>query len=399
MKSLVKFDKQEIRKSLKAYEDFGLLLQGPEKFIRCMDITYDNKYVVTGSEDNCIYIWSLENFQLLKKIEGHKSRVYNCLVTKDLKRLITCSEDKTIKVWEFGSFILLGTMTSEYPFYSISLHPNGKDLYSGGKFGAFTIFDFENYTVKSIEKICLQEIYDLSISKNGQLAFLVSFDHILSVWDCAQGYIKCNKLFTSPLASVTISENSELVAVGSFDSLIRIFKTETIEEVITLKGHSGVISDLSVFKNILISSSSDSTVCTWDFNTFTKLQDYKGHNYCVHCSSITLDGRYLLTTSLDSTFKIWDRQTDKILQDFSAQFGKISFFSTTPNGKYIFTSSNSQILNIWDLEKKKRLLALEKLSGFEVSVGIAYKKYLIVCDSKYFSRVIKINKLIPEILL
>jgi WD40 repeat protein len=116
MKSFVAFNKQEIGDALKAYGDLGLLLQGPENTIRCMDITEDNKFVVTGADDNCIYIWSLENFHLVKRIEGHKHNIYRSLVTKDLKRLITCSEDKTIKIWEFGSFSLLRTITSEFPF-------------------------------------------------------------------------------------------------------------------------------------------------------------------------------------------------------------------------------------------------------------------------------------------
>ncbi|OMJ92167.1 hypothetical protein SteCoe_5157 [Stentor coeruleus] len=399
MKSLVEFNQQEIENALGIYEDFGLVLQGPESFILCMDITADNKYVVTGAADMYFYIWSLENFYLIKRIEGHKSRIYSCLVTKDLKKIITCSEDKTIKVWEFESFTLLGTMTSDCPVYSISLHPNGKDLYSGSKYGTFTIWDFDNYIVKFKERVCQREIWSLSISKNGEFAFFASFDHTLAIWNCSQSLIKGHNVYSNSLTSVVISDILNLVAVGSFDAMIRVFNIETMEQVSTLQGHTGAVRGLSTYKNILISSSSDSTVCTWDLNTFTKLQVYNGHNYYTHCSSITLDGKYLLTASWDLTFKIWDMQTDKLLQTFTAQFGKISYLSTTLNGKYILTSSNNRKLNIWNLDKKQLLLTFEKFSGPVVSVGLAYKKYLIACDSKFFTRVIKIHKLIPEILL
>jgi WD40 repeat protein len=104
------------------------------------------------------------------------------------------------------------------------------------------------------------EILGLSISKNGKFAFLATIDGNLVVWDCAQGYIKCNYLITSPLTSVAIGEDSKLIAIGSFDALIRIFKIETLEQISTLEGHSGRISGLSIFENILISSSTDSTV-------------------------------------------------------------------------------------------------------------------------------------------
>ena len=56
--------------------------------------------IVSGSEDKCVYLWDLQDMQLMQRLEGHKD-VVNCVAAHPKKRMIVSgSFDKCIRVWE-----------------------------------------------------------------------------------------------------------------------------------------------------------------------------------------------------------------------------------------------------------------------------------------------------------
>jgi len=60
---------------------------------------YQTKYIVMGSEDNCVYVWSMPSGQVIQKLEGHHSPVL-CVSTNPVnKKLCTCSTDGNVKIW------------------------------------------------------------------------------------------------------------------------------------------------------------------------------------------------------------------------------------------------------------------------------------------------------------
>jgi len=55
--------------------------------------------IVSGSEDNCVYIWDLQSKNLIQKLEGHEGPVLG-VDTHDTKQMIVSgSMDKTIRLW------------------------------------------------------------------------------------------------------------------------------------------------------------------------------------------------------------------------------------------------------------------------------------------------------------
>jgi len=57
------------------------------------------KYIISGSEDNSVYIWDLQSKNLIQKLEGHSEPVLG-VDTHDTKQLIASgSMDNTIRLW------------------------------------------------------------------------------------------------------------------------------------------------------------------------------------------------------------------------------------------------------------------------------------------------------------
>ncbi|KAJ4821424.1 WD repeat-containing protein 5 [Rhynchospora pubera] len=84
-------------KSLKVYT-------GHVNRVYCITSTFsvtNGKYIVSGSEDKCVYIWDLQGKNVLQKLEGHNDTVISvsCHPTQNKIASAGLDNDRTIKIW------------------------------------------------------------------------------------------------------------------------------------------------------------------------------------------------------------------------------------------------------------------------------------------------------------
>ena len=65
--------------------------------IHTVAVTSDNKYIVSGSEDNTIRIWNLLNKTVEGVLEGHTGEVISVVLTNDNKYIVSAG-DNTIRI-------------------------------------------------------------------------------------------------------------------------------------------------------------------------------------------------------------------------------------------------------------------------------------------------------------
>ena len=78
-------------------------LRGHIRTISCMSISPDKKYLFSGSWDNNILMWSLNEFKLEFKFKGHECWVSCLQVTSDSNLLISGSGDRNIIIWDINA--------------------------------------------------------------------------------------------------------------------------------------------------------------------------------------------------------------------------------------------------------------------------------------------------------
>lgn len=70
----------------------------------CITSTFsvtNGKYIVSGSEDNCVYVWDLQQKTMIQKLDGHTDSVISvtCHPTENKIASAGLDGDRTVRVW------------------------------------------------------------------------------------------------------------------------------------------------------------------------------------------------------------------------------------------------------------------------------------------------------------
>ena len=111
--------------------------------------------------------------------------------------------------------------------------------------------------------------------------------------------------------------HSGLIATGSYDTTIRIWDLEKLSCIKTIHDLGKVFALLEFEPNMLLSSSSENTICLWDINSNKNdyIHNFTGHKLWVNCL-IKYDDNTFISASNDCLTIIWDYSQKKRIKKY-----------------------------------------------------------------------------------
>nr|XP_028595211.1 katanin p80 WD40 repeat-containing subunit B1 isoform X1 [Podarcis muralis]XP_028595212.1 katanin p80 WD40 repeat-containing subunit B1 isoform X1 [Podarcis muralis]XP_028595213.1 katanin p80 WD40 repeat-containing subunit B1 isoform X1 [Podarcis muralis]XP_028595214.1 katanin p80 WD40 repeat-containing subunit B1 isoform X1 [Podarcis muralis] len=167
---------------------------------------------------------------------------------------------------------------------------------------------------------------------------------------------------TTPVESVKINTNEELIVAGSQSGSIRIWDLEAAKILRTLMGHKANICSLDFhpFGGFVASGSMDTNIKLWDVRRKGCVFRYKGHTQAVRCLRFSPDGKWLASSADDHTVKLWDLAAGKIMFEFTGHTGPVNVVEFHPNEYLLASGSSDRTVRFWDLEKFQVVSCIEE---------------------------------------
>ena len=153
------------------------------------------------------------------------------------------------------------------------------------------------------------------------------------------------------------SPDGTRLASGSKDKTVRLWDTDTNEELTILQKHTGWINALAFSSDgkRLASGSTDKTMNLWDTDTGELIATLTGHLNGIVALSFSPDGSTLASGSTHGTIKFWDTETGELLPISITEHTKwVKAVSFSEDNSALVSVAFNGIINFWDLNTSQK---------------------------------------------
>ena len=366
--------------------------------ISSIDLTRDEKTLVSGSEDKMVRVWRkvadnrFANSQCLK---GHSKEVLRVKISGDGRLIISASRDKTIRVWSLES----DSFPIKYQFWQmfdaeiefanqISMSLDAKTLVIGGSDKTLQVMKWQvrRRTIKkqqSLELVDLNSVLKqngeekrdlgnlnlvetltghssgiraLTIKRDGKMMVSGDSESKILVWRVQRGsgFSVYQELEGHAKAVIELKLNSkgDILASVGLDKTLRIWKLGGEEKnrhkfVLkhSLKQDNTQLTRLDMNKDgsVIVSGGENSNITVWlknpETGKFLNHQIIQGHKDAVEQALLSKDCHTIYSCSDDCSIKIWTRKPDRLAKQLY-----IKKFTKEPDFSRIGSNSKGSLI-------------------------------------------------------
>eukprot|EP00112_Aurelia_sp_Birch-Aquarium-sp1_P016129 Seg363.12 transcript_id=Seg363.12/GoldUCD/mRNA.D3Y31 product="U3 small nucleolar RNA-interacting protein 2" protein_id=Seg363.12/GoldUCD/D3Y31 len=216
--------------------------KGHKGDVLCLAASTDGKYLASGGKEKGINVWNATDLTFIRTFNGHKSSVTGLAFRKGTNQLFSASMDRSIKVWNLDEMTYIETLFGhEDGITGIDSLAKDRAVTCGGRDRTVRLWKipeesqlvFRAHNTPSIDCVAMiNEEYFVSGADDGSLSIwnvhkkkpLTTIRNAHKIHKTQQSEdIDCNESWVTSVATLT---NSDLVASGSCDSCIRLWKCD-----------------------------------------------------------------------------------------------------------------------------------------------------------------------------
>lgn len=177
--------------------------------------------------------------------------------------------------------------------------------------------DIENRVLRQLLGPGDDPLYtSVAFSDDVRHAIVGEEDGFVNVWDLG-GLSRAPKLrfkaHDDPVDAVAASEDFKLIAAGSCEGALSLFRASDGELLARFVGHRGQITAVTFWHNKFMASTSlDRSVRVWDLESGTEVALLVRHRAKVRSLQFSPNGRFLVSAGADGEAIVWDIEEKKV---------------------------------------------------------------------------------------
>ena len=313
-----------------------LTLAGHELGVAAVAFSPDGQYVLSGSHDFTVRLWSVPTGTELALLFDRRSAFVDfteeyppldvMAVTFNAVGTLAAAgiRDRTVHIWNVNSREQVAVLRGHKGgVLAVAFSPDSRLIASGGHEDTVRVWDVASGQQLLALDGHLGFVRSVGFSPDGSQLFSSSSDGRVRVWDMGTGHqLNTINLECGPIHALVMSLDGRYWA-GCDDWTIVAWNTEGEAKRRVLTGHEGAVMSvaLSSDANMLISGGRDDTVRVWETETGRPLHVLRGHEAPVQSVALRADSSLIASGSYDYTIRLWDAARGSLVKVFDGGDG------------------------------------------------------------------------------
>jgi WD40 repeat protein len=395
------------------------LLGQHQQKVLAVAVSPDGSQIATASADNTVRLWNAPLGSTPRLLGGHGDSVTSAFFSPNGKFLLTGSADGTARLWDTQVSKLASIGSHAGSVSVVAYSPDGSSSLSGSADGTAKLWR-KGVLVHTFPQG--GKVTAAAFGEGGRVVLTAGDDGTAKVWRASDGALLATidhgapiraasfsldggsivtagddgkvRLWTdagkpvwtasqgSPVNEVAVG-SSGLVAAGSSNGAVHLWRTANGTGAGTLTGHTGPITSLAFNRDggLLISGSLDHTARIWNTQTKKLVHALVGHTLGVTSVSFSPDGKLALTASGDGDSRIWSVATGETVHRLKFHVSTVSQAAFSPDGRWVVTAGPTTVA-IWQVRTGDLLMFLNGAKGNLTSAAWAPDSmHLVAGDS------------------
>ncbi|PHH53569.1 Vegetative incompatibility protein HET-E-1 [Ceratocystis fimbriata CBS 114723] len=234
------------------------VLKAQEERISAVAFSSDSKYLASSSQDGTVCLWNVDG-TLVLTLRGHLGPVSSVAISPDRKLIASSSYDTKIQLWRFEDGTRLQTLKGHMDdVSSLAFSSDSALIASSSMDGTVRLWPLDD--------TMFQPSGETEVEPSDRKYMVLPLapkllNNLDGIWG-AEGH-------SSRVSAVAISPDETLVASGSYDTTVRVWRSDDSTCVQVFKGGDSTVDSVAFSPDgvFLVSTYSDDEVLVWDVNT------------------------------------------------------------------------------------------------------------------------------------
>lgn len=349
-----------------------LWLFGHTTSINGIDFSFDDKRLVSVSEDGSTRLWDTQTGTQLRKWNGVGSSV-RVIFFPDGQRVASVStRQSAVRIWNVDakddappSMTLTNRLS-----WGIAISPDSKLLAGGGAEGHIFIWDAQSGQLLKTLEGHTKSVHGLEFSHDGLKLASTSADNTARVWDLqTNSQISLCQGHSDLLWTVNFTPDDFRMVTSSKDGTVRLWDVATGGELHNFHGHTGQVmaAAISPDGSRIISGDTRGAIKLWNIDAQPPDLVLRGHSRAIRGMAISADSATAYSGAVDGTIKSWDLQTGASIKTLSTTANALAI---SPDGKILANQAEQQV-KLWNTKDGSPLRTMQTAATYYYSLAFS----------------------------